>query len=62
MFLIKDFNVTIINMLIDRKKSIEGLRENFNKSIEELQKSHSELRNIVTEITYAMEGMNICCK
>ena len=44
-------------MLTDLKKRI-NLKENFNKEIEELNQSHSELKNKVAEMEYTVEGMN----
>ena len=52
----KDFKIKVINMLIDLKKNIQDLREDFNKKIKYLQKSHSELKNIVSEMKHTMEG------
>lgn len=44
-------------MLTILQKSIDDLRKDFNKEID-LKKSHSELKNRVSEMKYKMERMN----
>ena len=55
----KDFKIKVINMLIDLKKNIQDLREDFNKKIKYLQKSHSELKNIVSKMKHTMKGFRV---
>lgn len=40
----KEFQVMVINMLTEVRKRIKDLRENFNKEIKNIKKSHSELK------------------
>ena len=45
-------------MLTALWETIEDLREDVNKEIQELKKSHSDLKNTVTEMKYTIGGMN----
>ena len=54
----KEFKVTVIKMLSELGRRMNGSSDNINKEIENIKKNQSELKDTITEMTNTLEGIN----
>lgn len=54
----KEFKVMVTKILTRLEKKVDELSDNFNKEMENMRKSKSELKNTTTEMKKIHEGLN----
>ena len=54
----KEFKALVIKMLTELERRIDVHNEKFNKELENIKKTQSEMKNSIAEIKNTLEGMN----